>query len=458
MASPSNLTMSSAPAPRPLEPSPRSVSPESRRRIGGAWKRAMRASIVAAIASIGLLAAFAPVQAQVWTRVTQLPVTDVFSLSIQGDTLVAGVDTCAFVSTDAGASWHATSRVTPTPAILFATRVHDGRLYAGTASQGVFVSNDLGVTWAPFNEGLVGGFLDSQLHIAALEVQGNTLYAATLGAGVYSRSLVAGATWHHFGEIFEPNQASNVNFIASDGTQLLAAAGGNGTVFDRDPGDPEWTLSFLDNAGLEPGIQAQTVAWNGNGWVVGTLAGVFRSATGEQPWAFSSPGLGVIRWTAFATRGSRLFAAFDLTNDVSISTSGDDGASWSELERIAFRFVYAMVTSGNDLFAARKDGLWRRSLGTLSVPDRAPALKFDLAGAQPSRDLVRFRVDTPEAAAATIEVFDVTGRSVGEPLRFFHSAGSHVLTWDARALAPGVYESRLTVGSHRQTLRVVHIR
>src|SRR4029077_18327843 len=127
--------------------------------------------------------------AQQWTRVTRLPVSDVFSLSVQGDTLVAGVDTCAFVSTDAGLHWRATSRPTQSPALVFATRVHDGRLYAGTASQGVFVSDDLGVTWAPFNQGLVGGVFDSQLDIAALELQGNTLYAATLGAGVYARSL-----------------------------------------------------------------------------------------------------------------------------------------------------------------------------------------------------------------------------------------------------------------------------
>ena len=77
------------------------------------------------------------------------------------------------------------------------------------------------MTWgrrgSAFNQGLVGGILDSQLDISALEVRGDSLYAGTFGAGVYVRGLSGVSTWSHFGEEFEPNQMSNVNDVVALG-------------------------------------------------------------------------------------------------------------------------------------------------------------------------------------------------------------------------------------------------
>src|SRR6185295_7465957 len=151
-------------------------------------------------------------------------------------------------------SWRRSSKL-PAPVSFVTTAIFDrGHLYAGTPGQGVFVSDNLGVSWRSFNEGLVGGFLDTQRDLSSLVVRGDSLYAGTSGAGVYVRRLGAGATWGHFGEVFEPNQASNVNALALGGTRLLTAAGGNGSVFHRDPGEPEWVISWLDNVGLFPGV------------------------------------------------------------------------------------------------------------------------------------------------------------------------------------------------------------
>src|SRR5512132_4214797 len=51
-----------------------------------------------------LLTAASPAAAQ-WTRVTALPASDIFSVWAGGDTVTAGADTAAYVSTDAGATW-----------------------------------------------------------------------------------------------------------------------------------------------------------------------------------------------------------------------------------------------------------------------------------------------------------------------------------------------------------------
>src|SRR5258707_52995 len=232
---------------------------------------------------LGAFAAASPAAAQ-FTRVTELPASAIFSVRATGDTIVAGSDTSVFVSTDAGTSWKLSTRLSPAAKTISAVRMLNRRLYAGTFGQGVFVSDDLGSTWHAFNEGLVGGFLDSQLDVSEFEVRGDSLYVGTEGAGVYVRRLSPAGTWSPFGSAFEPNQAANVSSLALGGTRLMASAGSNGTVFVRDPADAEWAVSDLANTRLLAGVQAEAAAFTGSSWVVGTSIRGFHSVLGPAPW------------------------------------------------------------------------------------------------------------------------------------------------------------------------------
>lgn len=409
--------------------------------------------------ALSLFVATAPASAQ-FARVVDVPATQLFSVSANGDTIAAGADAAVYLSTNAGATWQRSaapvSGVTSIQAIL----MRNGRLYAGTFGQGVHISDDLGATWHPFNEGLVGGILDSQLDIADFALRGDNLYAATAGAGVYVRSLAGPGTWSLFGSALEPNQASNVNSLALGGSRVLAMAGSNGQVFYQDPGDVDWAISNLDNVGIHAGLQAYTATFTGTGWVVGTPFGVFRSLAGQEPWALSGLGLGPIDWAAFATQGQHLFAAFDIPTGAVFEDSDDDGATWQNPESLPGVFVKQMVLVGNDLYAARGDGLWRRSIATASVPiATAPgALGFALAGAQPFRDQARLRFDMPAAGTASIEVFDVLGRRAGDRIDGWWSSGPHEVSLDARRLGPGVYAARLMAAGTSEVVRLVHVR
>ena len=409
--------------------------------------------------ALGLCAAASPAAAQ-WSPVAGIPATPVITVRTSGDTIVAGALKFAYVSTDAGAHWQPTAQISigvPMQTLL----MRNGTLYAGTNGLGVFTSTDLGQTWHAFNEGLVGGFQDSQLDVSDLEVLGDNLYAGTFGAGVYVRNLGAG-TWHHFGEEFEPNQASNIRDLAVGGARLLADGGGNGSVFFRDPGDGEWTISWLDNVGLRPGLEAFSTVWTGTGWVVatGVSRGVFSSAQGHEPWTAVNLGLGLLNSGTVTTGGHRVFGAFNRNNDVVIEQSDDDGLTWDELDVLPGVLVIRMATHGTDLYAGRGDGLWVRSTATVSVPERGPhaALQFALTGPQPVGSVARVHFDLPAAAAAKIEVFDVTGRRVGEPMRQSLAAGAHEISWNAGDLAPGIYEARLTAGERQEAVRLVHVR
>src|SRR5262249_43888948 len=158
------------------------------------------------------LAIFAvPASAQ-WTRVPQVPPVTLLSVSVNGDTLVASADTVVFVSTDAGATWKRSAKVTTDGLQGQRAKMHNGRLDASTRRKGVFVSNNLGDTWTDFNQGLVGGFNNSQLAIIDMLIRGDSMFVATEGSGAWVRNLRAG-TWSVFGNLFGPDQATNMTFI-----------------------------------------------------------------------------------------------------------------------------------------------------------------------------------------------------------------------------------------------------
>jgi hypothetical protein len=133
-----------------------------------------------------------------------------------------------------------------------AVRIRNGRLYAGTFGQGVRVSDDLGTSWQDFNQGLVGGFEDSQLDVVDLQFRGDDLFAATAGAGVYSRKLSGPGGWQPFGGVFELNQAANVTALAVGGGRLLASAGGNGMVFAAIRASPSGRSPTSTTSGRTP--------------------------------------------------------------------------------------------------------------------------------------------------------------------------------------------------------------
>ncbi len=407
---------------------------------------------------LALAALPAPASAD-WTRVLEVPAVTLYSVWANGDTIAAGSDSTVFVSIDAGATWKGSATVTSGGLEVERVRVFHGRLFAGTRRAGVFVSDDLGDTWSGYNQGLVGGFADSQLDIIDMLIRGDSMFVATEGSGAWVRNLTSG-TWHLFGNVFGPAQATNMTLIAAGGSRLFAAGGFNGTVFYRDPGDPDWTQSLLFNDQLAPGLTALSALWTGTRWVVGSNIGVFYSDLGQSPWTFSDPGVGGPLFTVpMAQVGGDLIANFRGFTST-ISASHDDGVTWQTIETLPVP-VTGLAVLGNTLYASRTDGLWRRPVADLvSVPaPGAPArLSFGIQGAQPVGDHVRFAFELPEAGPIAIEVFDVAGRRAGEPLRDTRPGGAGVVEWDANRLAAGVYFARLTAFGRHAIVRMVRTR
>ena len=410
------------------------------------------------------LALGSPASAQEWTPVAAVPTTaEIFDVWAKRDTIAASSDSVVFLSVDGGDHWVTTTKVAPGVTAVRAVRVHNGRVYAGTFGQGVFVSTNFGASWQAFNQGLTGGIFDTHLFLKDLLIRGDSLYAATSGAGAYVRSLAAApGAWTHHGEVFEPNSASTMSGLAVSPTRLVAAAGANGTVFFRDPGQPDWTLSWLNNLGPAAGLSALCARWTGSSWLVGSNIGVFRSATGQSPWTFVDVGPGPIFTMSFAQRGPVVFLHVGAGSGTVILYSVDDGAFWHPLEELLFTFTHKVALVGDDLYAARFDGLWRRSVATVSAPGSGgppgPRLAFTLAGAHPFRDEARVRFTLPEGGRVRIELFDVAGRRVAGGIDEVRAAGPHEVRLATRNIEPGVYLARLDAVGRSEVLRFVRIR
>lgn len=313
---------------------------------------------------IAFLSIATPAWAQ-WTPVAEVPASIVYSVWAKGDTLLASADSIVYVSINGGATWKGSAKLATVVHVVAVARMHNKRIYAGSFGQGVFISDDLGDTWVGFNQGLVGGFQDSQLKISDLVISDNKLHAAT-DDGVWRRDLASG-TWHQFGDIFEPSQASGVSSITVGGTRLLACAGTNGTVYYRDPGDSDFTESLLKNVALGPGTGPFSAIFTGTQWLVGTNTGLYRSTQGQSPWTFENLGLGPQVNVVFALGQPVVFASFGTSLFDEIEYSLDDGASWQELDSLSGVFVFGLATHDTTLYAARLDGLWRRSVATVAT-------------------------------------------------------------------------------------------
>ena len=111
---------------------------------------------------------------------------NVMALAICGADLFAGTyGGGVFKSSDAGTSWSAAnSGITDMNILSFA--VYGPWVFAGSGN-GLFLSVDGGASWTNAGSGLNGA-----QSIGALGIQGTTLYAGTLGSGVWKQALPGG--------------------------------------------------------------------------------------------------------------------------------------------------------------------------------------------------------------------------------------------------------------------------
>ncbi len=187
------------------------------------------------LTTITLLLTFSTSFSQ-WTRVNQLPATDIASLYHKGDTLYAGGKNIIYISNDKGLTWDSTSTI-PQLFLVTVITVYKNELYAAAPNRGVYKSPDGGATWQNITTGIFPDVADF------CEFQGD-LYAATLGNSIYKLNPVNRNSWLFFGNGLS-SLSANVNAIAGNSNALVAGTNNN-ALYDYLPANENnWEERFL---------------------------------------------------------------------------------------------------------------------------------------------------------------------------------------------------------------------
>lgn len=210
---------------------------------------------------------------------------------------------------------------------------HNGQVYAGTAYDGVYRSDNLGTSWRASQEGL------SELRTTALVESGSNVIAGTV-AGVYLSSD-DGATW-----TFSGLPATFVRDFLVVGSTIHA--GTDLGLFTSADGGASWTPNNV------PGLPKTTIVSltrSGTTLFAGTSDGRLFRYTGVGPWTLS--GLTATNIYAVEAFGDTLFAS----TNTGVFRSTDMGTTWANVLSY-INTVQSFIVIGPRLFAGSLNGIW----------------------------------------------------------------------------------------------------
>ncbi len=214
-----------------------------------------------------------------------------------------------------------------------------------SASVGVFLSTNYGISWSEVSNGFFGSY---QGGVTALHAINNGSGGTILFANGAYRSTNNGINWTLMVHAF--------NCFASIGNNIFGGRFG-GVYLSTNNG-----ISWIPvNNGL-PGTGIRSLAVNGVNLFAGTNNGIFLTTNNGANWKLVNTGLpDNALATSFAVVGSNIFANID-NEGVFLST--DNGENWMSVNNgLPDSTVTTIEITGAYIFAGTENsGIWRRPL------------------------------------------------------------------------------------------------
>jgi photosystem II stability/assembly factor-like uncharacterized protein len=263
-------------------------------------------------------------------------------LAAKGPNVLAGIDDKAYLSTDSGTTWKKVEiGRSPDDLRVSSFAVNGPRLFVGTAEDGLFRSDDLGVTWTPVNANL-----PSQAMMIDIARIGTDLFGGTRkwggGGSVFIRAD-GGAGWEPAGSGLP--EEGYINCLEAVGTKLLAGTD-KGIFFSENRGR-SWRLTGPDEP--EPAaVSCFEVV--GRSVIAGTSGGVLLSTDQGRSWSAAKEGLPEsVAVNCLETFGTLLFAG----TFRGIFVSRDRGETWGPIVADALQDAHceSIATVGKTLAA-----------------------------------------------------------------------------------------------------------
>ena len=318
-------------------------------------------------------------------------------------------------------------------------------IFAGTISQGIFISTDEGQSWTQTSL--------NDRWVYSLAVDGSVIYAGTYIYGVY-KSTDNGQTW------FQTSvNNNNIYTILITGGRIFA--GGMRSMYISSDNGQSWVTSAFNNTNIYSLAVSGSQIYAGTGDYYNSHGtGVYVSSDNGQTWIQTSLNNKII--ASFIVIGSKIFAGADPSG---VYLSSDNGISWvPKNEGLGNSNIVSFISNNDYLFAGTRGGsVWKRSLseliGITNISTEVPK-EFSLSQNYPNpfNPSTKIRFQIPKSGLVNMAVYDILGREITTLVNEELKPGIYEAEWDASNYPSGVYYYKLFTNEFSETRKAVLIK
>lgn len=366
-------------------------------------------------------------------------------LAVTGSKIFAGNYDGVYLSTDNGLNWAPSSNGMDIPVDVSSLVINGNSIFAGTA-RGVYLSTNLGLNWSLVNSGL------TDLNITALAMIGNNIFAGTYNKTVFL-STNNGSNWVQVRNGIPYNLYSVRGFGVNGTTIFTSLSNSNeGGVYRSTDYGSNW-VKVMNNGAMAFGT-------NGGNVFLGSGDFIYLSTDNGSNWSTLTVGLPSFRiLNAISFYENVIFLGYQYSDYPSplcggVHFSTNNGSSWIEANDGLPSTVRALAISGNYIFAGcLENGIWRRPLNQLvsaveNEPSKLPAcFSLDQNYPNPFNPTTTLNYSIPKEGSVKLSVYDVTGSKVATVVDEYKPTGNYSVRFNGTNLPSGVYLYRLESGN-----------
>ncbi|MBI5323701.1 MAG: T9SS type A sorting domain-containing protein [Ignavibacteriae bacterium] len=264
----------------------------------------------------------------------------VYSLAIEDSLIFAGTVDGMYISTDNGVTWSQSGKEIYEKQV-YTCLIHDSIIYAGTKDIGIIKSTDKGQNWTQTTIG--------DLSISSFTACGNTVFAATYGAGCFY-TTDSGKIWI---QKLKGLKSYDIQSLITIGDTVIAMTETSGLFFTTNNSD-SWF--FIDKIG------GNTLYNYKNAIYIGCFDGVVKSKDFGKNWIVLDSGLYkkdyICFWDDVAIEDSNIFIVDERKN---FYHSTNLGNNWSQVNNGIKEYLKEIELYNNILYACTKKGFYKSS-------------------------------------------------------------------------------------------------
>lgn len=368
-----------------------------------------------------------------------------------------------------------------------AIHVRSNSVFAGNSTQGMFRSDDNGITWIQINSGL------TSLNVQCVTSTSDFIFAGTVSEGVF-RSSDNGAGWTRSSSGIGQQ---NIKELIDDDSSVFAGCIFAG-IFRTSNSGTNWS-----RFGLGEGDLMRALLYNQNTFLVGLHGGMYRTTNYGTNWGLAQSGITNLDIMCLEY-GLNKFWCGTFGGGIFISTN--NGAQWTPLNSgLTELYINKLFSDGENVFAATLNGgvfyfnansnswtavnegltdtnivsisgnnkyifagtpngrIWKRPINEIITDiqtHESIVNQFQLHQNFPNPfnpvTLIKFSIN--KSSHTKLIIFDASGKKAATLVDENLASGSYSVQWDAGDFASGVYFAALHSGNFLQMKKMILVR